>query len=219
MQDTIVARHRLSVLTRWLLLLGAVLLMPVASARAEIVPWEIEGPRNPHGFYGGCIPGGNAGVARKSGQIGPGGYTLDRVIDITVIDCHQFDGPGGGKIVPCPPGTSYTYCITNMNDGLGNHIEVGVTESATDRTCLLAKKRPGPPAQMDIVFQDQTNGLETIELRGPVTNARSQPYVISSDRTLIVITFTKINQALAANVPNILVTNGIGAVKTCAFSF
>jgi hypothetical protein len=106
-----------------------------------------------------------------------------------------------------------------MNDGLGNHIEVGVTESATDRTCLLAKKHPGPPAQMDIVFQDQTNGLETIELRGPVTNARSQPYVISSDRTLIVITFTKINQALAANVPNILVTNGIGAVKTCAFSF
>jgi len=72
---------------------------------------------------------------------------------------------------------------------------------------------------MYIVFQDKTNGLETIELRGPVTNARSQPYVISSDRTLIVITFTKINQALAANVPNILVTNGIGVVKTCAFSF
>jgi hypothetical protein len=219
MQNTIGARHHLSVLTRWLVLLGAVLLVPVASARAKILLSEIEDPNNPHGFYGGCIPGGNAGVARKSGQIGPGGNTLDRVIGITVIDCHQFDGPGGGEIVQCPLGTPYTYCIRNMNDGLGNHIELGVTESASDKTCLLAEKRPSPPAQMDIVFQDKTNGLETIELRGPVTNARSQPYVISSDRTLIVITFTKINQALAANVPNILVTNGIGVVKTCAFSF
>jgi len=204
------------------LLLGASLfVMPVASARAQIVPFEVANPNDPNGMYGGCAPGGNAGVERKSDKV-RGHSDLATVVAISVIDCHQFDGPGGTSVVPCPPNTSFSYCLLTQNDGVGNHIELGVIVRKPDTqppACRLAATRVGPPAQIDIAFLDQIDGISTIEFRGGVINAQTQPYAVFSDRFPIIITATKVNQTKTASLPNILVTDGAGNVTSCNFSF
>ncbi len=50
---------------------------------------------------------------------------------IVVLKCHGADGGGGTKIVSCPAGSPYSYCLRNDNDGSGNHVELGVFELNT----------------------------------------------------------------------------------------
>jgi hypothetical protein len=178
---------------------------------------------DPAAMYGHCGDV-NSGVESKIAVILPVGTNLDKVAAITVLDCHQFDGPGGSFIVPCPAGTTPfpTYCVQNQNDGRGNHILVGVFIDVKNLPCTLTGKSSGPPAQITIAFKDAAFGIFGVELRGGASNATTQFFAGPTngpDNRVIVLTATKINQGAPASVSNIMVQNGQQKVNTCSFNF
>jgi hypothetical protein len=94
--------------------------------------------RDPNGLYGPSSQPG-AGQRHKSehvleardrvtGQIV--GKTLDRVVFIDVLELLPYDGPGGTYIYPgLGP---YSYTLLNENDGVGNHVRLGIVERPSD---------------------------------------------------------------------------------------
>jgi hypothetical protein len=62
--------------------------------------------------------------------------TLTNVTAIAVLVCESFDGGGGTFEVPCPAGSPYTHCAENHNDGLANHILLGILEVTPDNSPL-----------------------------------------------------------------------------------
>jgi len=177
---------------------------------------------DPAGMYGHC-GNVNSGIASKIQSIPATTANLDKVAAIVVLDCHQFDGGGGSSIVPCPAGTNPfpSYCLLVQNDGLGNHVLLGVFVDK-NLPCLLTGNSSGPPAQIAITFKDNAFGITGIELRGGVSNATTQFFAGPSngpDNREIVLSATKIDQSATASLSGILVTNGRGKVSTCAFSF
>jgi hypothetical protein len=172
---------------------------------------------DPTAMYGHC-GGVNSGIQTKA--LIPGSAAdLSTVAQIRVLDCRPFDGPGGGTVVPCPAGTNPipTYCVQVQNDGLGNHVLLGVFINK-NLPCQLTGQSSGPPAQITITFTDSAFGILNIELRGGVSNATTQFFVGSGNR-IIVLTATKINQGAPASVSNILVQNMRGTINTCSFNF
>lgn len=94
--------------------------------------------RDPYGMYGPSSQPG-AGQRQKSGHVLEArdlstgqvvGKTLDRVIFIDVLDLRPFDGPGNTFIYPGYG--PYSYILLNQNDGVGNHIQLGVVERPDD---------------------------------------------------------------------------------------
>jgi len=222
MRNTIFARGHSLMLTGLFFLSGAALLvMPIASARATVVQSELENASDPSALYGNC--GSSAsGLVRKSDEVLPAGGNLSQIGAIYVLNCHGFDGPGGAFIVPCPPvppgANTPSYCVGNQNDGLGNDIFLGVYLHNT-LPCVVTSRRLGPPAQIDIRFWDPAFGIATVEFRGGVVNAQTQPYAVVNDHVPIIVTATKINQSQPASLSNILVTNRARVTTTCNFSF
>ena len=218
MRNAMFARDRSPILMGLFFVSVAVaLLMPVASARATVLKAGIADPGDPNAMYGNC--GDTAsGLVRKASHVLGSGKDFSLVRRIYVLDCHRFDGPGNTFVVPCPPNSNYSYCLQNQNDGLGNHILLGVITS-TSQPCLLAQRRAGPPAQIDIRFFNPAFGVNSIEFRGGVSNAQIQPYAIVDDRSPIIVTATKIDQSQPASLSNVLV--GIGNLTSvrCDFSF
>src|SRR5262249_27839531 len=135
---------------------------------------------NPSGMYGHC-GNVNSGIARKS-QVPTPFTNLTQVAGIKVLDCHGVDGPGGSSVVPCPGGTNPvpTYCVLVQNDGLGNHVLVGVFIDKS-LPCVLAGKTSGPPARITISFTDNAYGITGVELRGGASNATTQFFAGSSN--------------------------------------
>jgi hypothetical protein len=85
----------------------------------------------PNAWYGGFSPGDSV-FAMKMNLLPEAGVSLNGVLALTVLECQSFhDSPSDwpAKVVPCPRGTSYSQCIANGNDGLGNWILVGVQKS------------------------------------------------------------------------------------------
>jgi hypothetical protein len=178
---------------------------------------------DPAAMYGHCGDV-NSGIQSKIHSIPISAADSNKVAAITVLDCHQFDGPGGSSIVPCPAGSNPfpTYCVLIQNDGLGNHVLLGVFINRQSLPCELTGKSSGPPAQITITFRDSAFGISTIELRGGSSNATTQFFAGPTngpDNRVIVLSATKINQSAPASLSNILVTNGRGTVATCAFNF
>jgi hypothetical protein len=178
---------------------------------------------DPAAMYGHC-GNVNSGIASKIQIIPANTANLDKIASITVLDCHQFDGPGGSSIVPCPAGTTPfpTYCVLVQNDGLGNHVLLGVFVHIKNLPCQLTGKSSGPPAQITISIRDNAFGIGTVELRGGVTNATTQFFAGPTngpDNRVIILSATKIDQSAPASLSNILVRNGRGTMNTCAFNF
>ena len=171
----------------------------------------------PTGMYGHC-GNVNSGVQSKASTI-LGGTNLNQVAAIRVLDCHPFDGSGGGTIVPCPAGTKPvpTYCVQVQNDGLGNHVLLAVSINSS-LPCQLSGKSSGPPAQITITITDAAYGLLNVELRGGVSNATTQ-FFAGTGNGVVVLSATKINQGTPASVSNIVVTNTLGKQSTCSFNF
>jgi len=177
---------------------------------------------DPAGMYGHC-GGVNSGIQSKASTI-LGGTNLNKVAAIRVLDCHQFDGGGGSSTVPCPAGTTPapTYCVLVQNDGIGNHVLLGVYINVNSLPCELTGKNSGPPAQITITLRDNAFGIRTVELRGGVSNATTQFFVGPTngpDNREVVLSATKIDQSAPASLSNILVTNVRGTTTTCSFSF
>src|SRR4029077_221579 len=125
-------------------------------------------------MYGHC-GGVNSGIQTKA--LIPGSATnLSKISAIKVLDCRPADGAGGGTVVPCPAGTTPfpTYCVQVQNDGLGNHVLLGVFVDIKNLPCQLTGKSSGPPAQITISIRDSVFGILNVELRGGVPNATTQ---------------------------------------------
>ena len=105
------------------------ILLCLVAAVPQLQAQVISSGTNPNGMYW-CGDGYRA----KSVAVHELGKTLANVSGIVVLDCHGSDGGGGWKIFTCPAGSPYSYCVRAYNDGMGNHIELGVLEfnSTTD---------------------------------------------------------------------------------------
>ena len=172
---------------------------------------------DPNGLYGGCLqPPPASGVRRKSEHVLAAGKTVVDVSSIAVIDCHGFDGPGGTFVVPCPPDSRYSYCLRNENDGVGNHIYLGVGIDTVVPRCRLTERRNRPVAQIDIALHDPGTGIAVIELRDS-TNTQTRHYY-TDHRAPVVLTATKIDQTQPARV-GIMVTDGAQNMRVCSFRF
>jgi len=176
---------------------------------------------NPSGYYGHCGDV-NSGIVSKVQEVIPVGTNLNQIAAIRVLDCHAFDGGGDDAVVPCPAGTKPvpTYCVRNSNDGVGNHILLGVFIDKS-LPCQLTGKSSGPPAQITITFTNAAFGISGVELRGGVSNATTQ-FFAGSGNNALVLSATKINQGAPASLSNIMVStfaNGQQIISTCSFSF
>lgn len=173
---------------------------------------------DPTALYGHC-GNVNSGIASKINAIPATAADLDKVQQIRVLDCGPFDSSGGGAVVPCPAGSTPipTYCVHVGNDGLGNHVLLGVFINK-NLPCTLTGKTSGPPAQITVTFTDSAFGITGVELRGGASNATTQFFAGSGNR-IITLTATKINQGAPASLSNILVSSGHGTQNTCAFNF
>jgi Concanavalin A-like lectin/glucanases superfamily/Thrombospondin type 3 repeat len=94
--------------------------LPLVPGEDQFLPW---------GTYGPCHPQATQ-IKTKGSHVIEVGQTLDNVPTdgIDVLQCSPFDGPGGTNIVDCG-GLPYAYCLLNYNDGVGNHIKLGVREN------------------------------------------------------------------------------------------
>ena len=173
---------------------------------------------DPTAMYGHC-GNVNSGIQSKITSIPASAAGLDKVQQIRVLDCGPFDSSGGGTVVPCPAGSTPipTYCVHVGNDGLGNHVLLGVFINK-NLPCTLTGKSSGPPAQITVTFTDSAFGILNVELRGGASNATTQFFAGSGNR-VIVPTATKVNQGAPASVSNIAVQNTQHKINTCSFSF
>jgi hypothetical protein len=173
------------------------------------------GVHAPEGMYGNCTPSGIYSIGKKSNHVKGAGHDPDKVAIIDVLDCHEFDGPGGTHDTPCPvPG--YTYCVVNQNDGGGNHILLGVVEDTTPPLCAVVDTRQGAVDQIDILVRDTKTDVNFIEFRGGVSNASLREYERpGTERGQIIITATKLNKASAATVGQFIVSDDAGNSTTC----
>ena len=88
---------------------------------------ELNPTTDPNAEYGGCARG--SGFRVKSDVVRP---VLDprKFKSIVVTKCQKADGYPGSRIVACPASSIYDTCIENDNDGVGNHVELGVIKIA-----------------------------------------------------------------------------------------
>jgi hypothetical protein len=202
---------------------GALILMLMILSSSGAFAQEIsaafaKGGSNPNGMYGGCrLP--ESGFRRKSDHVREAGRNLTNVSTIDVINCRPFDGSGCTFVVACPAGTSFSYCLRNRNDGVGNHIFLGVVVDTTRPSCSVAARLSSPLAQLDITFRDQGSGLSVIEFRGGTTNVQIHMPDLEDSRAPAVMTATKIDQSQPGILDGILVTDDAGNVNTCNFEF
>jgi hypothetical protein len=109
----------------------AFILLCSVAAVAQLHKNSISSGTDPYGIYW-CGGGRTDGDYRdKPNPVYEVGKTLGNVNGIVVLDCHRYDGGGGARIVSCPAGSPFSYCVENTNDGAGNHIEIGVLEFNT----------------------------------------------------------------------------------------
>jgi len=105
-------------------------------------PLYYSGGTDKNGFYGNCFSyAGQTSapynqVRSKMGMVEEAlqnntQYSASNVSQISVVSCQLYNGSGGSYVVACPSGTNYTYCVQNKNDGMGNSVVLGVTNTGT----------------------------------------------------------------------------------------
>lgn len=126
---------------------------PALAGRADLqTDWNLSPA--PDALYGGCSPGDSA-FAMKLNMLPQAGVSLRDVLAITVIECESFyESPyeWGAHVVPCPPGSPYSTCIANGNDGLSNGILVGVLK-IDQTTNPWAQVCSNGPTKLDLLIR------------------------------------------------------------------
>lgn len=89
---------------------------------------------------------------------------------IDVLQCKTYTGGGGSRVVSCG-GTAYDYCVLNDNDGVGNHILLGVVLDRQPPVCQRDGSRQTPLEQLDVKITDKGVGLQGVT--PPAANATS----------------------------------------------
>jgi hypothetical protein len=113
---------------------SCILLACAVAAAGQRIP-QINASHDPYQVYGGCSTN-FSGYISKAGDVEGIGRTLTNVTAIDVLVCRPFDGPGGDREVPCPAGSPYAHCAEVDNDGLANHILLGILEVTPDNDPL-----------------------------------------------------------------------------------
>lgn len=104
------------------------------SSAGQSIP-VINQSHDPYQVYGGCARN-YSGFFPKSGDAEGIGRTMANVTAIDVLVCGGYDGGGGGHEVACPSGSPYTHCAEVHNDGLANHVLLGILEVTPDNNPL-----------------------------------------------------------------------------------
>lgn len=117
-------------------LLAALVALLLSAADAFAWDTRLNESSDPHQLYGMCGPGGSA-LQMKSATLRGLPLTPSNVLAITVLTCEPAHG-GGSRLVSCPAGSPYGHCIKIGNDGLGNHVVLGLLE-------LDGQTRPAAP--------------------------------------------------------------------------
>ena len=119
--------------TKFAAIVSVWMILAVAAAGQHIPPINLS--HDPYQLYGGCV-NNFSGYISKAGDAEIVGSTLAHVTAIDVLVCREFDGPGGGHEVPCPTGSPYTHCVEVDNDGLANHVLLGILDVTPDNDPL-----------------------------------------------------------------------------------
>jgi len=96
-----------------------------AGNHIELGVLELNPVTHPHTVYGGCAAG--SGYRKKTSVVLEARPSLRDINAIVVTACMKADGASGTKKVSCSPENDfYLACYKNENDGVGNHVELGV---------------------------------------------------------------------------------------------
>jgi hypothetical protein len=171
--------------------------------------------RAPDGFYGPCgnpqADPGNS-FSSKAIMVRYAGRDPALAQFIDVLQCKAFTGGGGSRVVSCE-GSPYDYCVLNDNDGLGNHILLGVVLDKQPPVCQLVGSRQTPMAQLDVKITDKAAGLQAVEFRGGLSNVQYGAYY--HDAKSVVLSFTKIVPSQPAVVGPMAVYDMAGNTANC----
>jgi hypothetical protein len=127
---------------------------------------------------------------------------------------------GGGSIDTEMDGlTVVLTCHANVTQNATNHMKLAIadgsdtildsdvflqtgslTTDAAAPSCRLTARRPGPPAQIDITFQDTGSGLASIVTKSAVNATISIPAFSQATNNPVVVTATKTNQSQISRV-------------------
>src|SRR5690242_7101779 len=113
---------------------GWIILACAVSAAGQGIP-AINNSHDPYQVYGDCARN-FSGFFPKSGDAEGIGRTMANVTAIDVLACGEFNGGGGGHEVPCPSGSPYTHCAGVGNEGLANHVLLGILEVTSENNPL-----------------------------------------------------------------------------------
>jgi hypothetical protein len=111
-----------------------IIVLCTVSSAGQSIP-AINNSHDPYEVYGGCASN-YSGFFSKAPEAAGIASSLANVTAIDVLACGPFDGGGGGHEVPCPSGSPYTHCVEVHNDGLANHVLVGILEVTADNNPL-----------------------------------------------------------------------------------
>ncbi|MFZ5547159.1 MAG: hypothetical protein ACOZJX_00470 [Pseudomonadota bacterium] len=171
--------------------------------------------RVPDGFYGPC---GNPqadpsnGIGSKSAIVRQAGGNTALAQFIDVLQCKAWTGGGGSRVVSCE-GTPYDYCVLNDNDGLGNHILLGVVLDKQPPVCQVVGSRQTPMEQLDVKITDKGVGLVGVYFIGGLSNVQYGAYY--HDPKSIVVNFTKLDPMKPAVVGPMTVSDLAGNSTSC----
>jgi len=103
---------------------GPILTDTSAHAGRAVAYTEWNNSPAPNAYYGGCSAGPADG--NKFGILSAAHLTqLNGLLAVSVLQCDSFGG-GPYGLVPCPAGSPFQQCVNWPNDGVGNHVLLGV---------------------------------------------------------------------------------------------
>jgi hypothetical protein len=76
-----------------------------------------------------CPSGYPSGCRSIRGMVAEAGLDLNNVARVDLLILRRYDGGGNSYVIKCPSNYSnfnYDWCVQNENDGVGNHVLLGV---------------------------------------------------------------------------------------------
>jgi len=152
------------------------------------------------------------------GPATPGGAAATCVINFTfnVVKVPTKDASAAQPGVQTEQIVTASGTAADGTPGTGTGTSLVTVADKTAPTCTLTGAIPGPPAQIQVTVQDAVSGLGAGAIVTTVDNNAtvSVPTTGPDTTTAVVITATKVNQSLGAQV-GFSITDRSGNVTTC----
>lgn len=115
--------------------------------------------------------------------------------DFSSANAYRFNLSTGSQLSTFNTGTGF-----NTLFGLAIKGELTAGRDTAPPTCRVSARRPGPPAQIDITFQDTGSGLASIVTKSALNATVSIPAFSPATKNPVVVTATKTNQSQISRV-------------------